>query len=32
MGHTERSANGLYQNVPGNAFQPLIEGGVAYFA
>jgi phosphoribosylformylglycinamidine synthase len=31
MGHTERSANGLYQNVPGNAFQPLIEGGVAYF-
>ena len=32
MGHTERSARGLYQNVPGNAFQPLIEGGVAYFA
>ncbi len=31
MGHTERSAEGLYQNVPGNAFQPLIEGGVAYF-
>ncbi|MDO4797821.1 MAG: phosphoribosylformylglycinamidine synthase, partial [Coriobacteriales bacterium] len=31
MGHTERSAAGLYQNVPGNAFQPLIEGGVAYF-
>ena len=31
MGHTERSADGLYQNVPGNAFQPLIEGGVAYF-
>ncbi|MDO4806109.1 MAG: phosphoribosylformylglycinamidine synthase, partial [Coriobacteriales bacterium] len=31
MGHTERSAKGLYQNVPGNAFQPLIEGGVAYF-
>ncbi len=32
MGHTERSAEGLYQNVPGDAFQPLIEGGVAYFA
>ncbi len=32
MGHTERSADGLYKNVPGNAFQPLIEGGVAYFA
>ena len=32
MGHTERSADGLYQNVPGNAFQPLIEGGIAYFA
>jgi phosphoribosylformylglycinamidine synthase len=31
MGHTERSAEGLYLNVPGNAFQPLIEGGVAYF-
>ncbi len=22
---------GLYKNVPGNAYQPLIEGGVAYF-
>ena len=32
MGHTERSANGLYYNVPGDAFQPLIEGGVEYFA
>ncbi|MBR3160589.1 MAG: phosphoribosylformylglycinamidine synthase [Atopobiaceae bacterium] len=32
MGHTERAADGLYQNVPGNAFQPLFEGGVAYFA
>ena len=31
MGHTERSAQGLYKNVPGNRFQPLIEGGVAYF-
>ena len=31
MGHTERAANGLYLNVPGNSFQPLIEGGVGYF-
>jgi len=31
MGHTERSGYGLYQNVPGNLYQPLIEGGVAYF-
>ena len=31
MGHTERSGEGLYKNVPGNKFQPLIEGGVAYF-
>ena len=32
MGHTERAARGLYQNVPGNAFLPLFEGGVAYFS
>ena len=32
MGHTERSGSGLYKNVGGNLFQPLIEGGVAYFA
>lgn len=32
MGHTERSGQGLYKNVPGNNFQPLIEGGVGYFA
>ena len=31
MGHTERSGNGLYQNVPGNKYQKLFEGGVAYF-
>ena len=31
MGHTERSGAGLYLNVPGNAYQPLIEGGVEYF-
>ncbi len=32
MGHTERSSAGLYKNVPGNAYQPLFEGGVSYFA
>jgi len=31
MGHTERSGYGLYKNVPGNKYQPLIEGGVGYF-
>ncbi len=31
MGHTERSGDGLYKNVPGNKFQPLFEGGVEYF-
>ncbi len=32
MGHSERAGVGLYKNVPGNSFQPLIEGGVSYFA
>ena len=32
MGHSERSGRGLYKNVPGNTYQPLFEGGVAYFA
>ena len=31
MGHTERSGRDLYKNVEKNAFQPLFEGGVAYF-
>lgn len=31
MGHTERNGYGLYRNVPGNMFQPLIEGGIGYF-
>lgn len=31
MGHTERSGRDLYQNVPGNKYQPLFEGGVDYF-
>ncbi len=31
MGHTERNGYGLYKNVPGDTFQPLIEGGVSYF-
>jgi phosphoribosylformylglycinamidine synthase len=32
MGHSERSGEGLYVNVPGNTFQPIFEAGVAYFA
>ena len=32
MGHSERVSRGCYQNIPGNRFQPLLEGGVAYFA
>ena len=31
MGHSERSGRGLYKNVPGDTYQPLIEGGVGYF-
>ena len=31
MGHSERSGVQLYKNVPGNAYQPLFEGGVEYF-
>ena len=31
MGHSERSGYGLYKNVPGDLYQPLIEGGVGYF-
>ncbi|MDL2323872.1 phosphoribosylformylglycinamidine synthase [Ruminococcaceae bacterium OttesenSCG-928-A16] len=31
MGHTERSGNRLYINVPGNKEQKLFEGGVDYF-
>ncbi|PLS30294.1 phosphoribosylformylglycinamidine synthase [Bifidobacterium margollesii] len=32
MGHSERSGNGLYLNVPGNKYQPIFEAGVEYFA
>lgn len=32
MGHSERSGNGLYKNVPGTLYQPIFEGGVNYFA
>jgi phosphoribosylformylglycinamidine synthase len=32
MGHTERYTSGTYKNVGGNPYQPLFEGGVAYFA
>ena len=31
MGHTERAGMDLYKNVEGDRFQPLFEGGVAYF-
>ena len=31
MGHTERSGDELYRNVPGKKYQPLFEGGVDYF-
>ena len=31
MGHSERWSVGLYQNVPGDKFQPIIQGGVSYF-
>ena len=31
MGHVERRGDGLYKNVPGEKFMPLIESGVAYF-
>lgn len=32
MGHTERGVTpGVFQNVPGDMFQPLFEGGVGYF-
>ena len=32
MGHSERSGNGLYVNVPGDKYQPIFEAGVEYFA
>lgn len=31
MGHTERLANGLYQNIPGNFNMPIFEGATSYF-
>ena len=31
MGHTERSGENLYKNVPGDKYQPLFEGGMDYF-
>ena len=31
MGHSERSGDGLYVNVPGNKYQPIFEAGVEYF-
>jgi phosphoribosylformylglycinamidine synthase len=32
MGHSERSGAGLYKNVPSVLYQPIFEGGVAYFS
>lgn len=32
MGHSERAGAGLYKNISTYAYQPLIEGGVEYFA
>lgn len=31
MGHSERAGTDLYKNVQGDRFQPIFEGGVAYF-
>ena len=31
MGHSERTGENVYRNVPGDKFQPLFEGGVEYF-
>ena len=31
MGHSERSGESLYKNVPGNKYQPIFESGVKYF-
>lgn len=32
MGHTERYTKGNFKNVPGSMYQPIFEGGVAYFS
>ncbi len=31
MGHSERSGDRLYENVSGDKYQPIFEGGVDYF-
>ncbi len=31
MGHSERSGDGLYQNIPDATYQPIFEGAVGYF-
>ncbi|MEG1932307.1 MAG: phosphoribosylformylglycinamidine synthase subunit PurQ, partial [Pygmaiobacter sp.] len=31
MGHSERSGEDVFRNVPGNKYQPLFEGGMDYF-
>ena len=32
MGHTERSSENTFKNVPGNKFQKIFESGVEYFS
>ncbi|MDR2982967.1 MAG: phosphoribosylformylglycinamidine synthase [Puniceicoccales bacterium] len=32
MGHSERRGENVAKNIPGNKYQPLFDGGVAYFA
>lgn len=31
MGHTERAGRFIGRNIPGNLYQPLFDGGIAYF-
>ncbi len=31
MGHSERSGDNLYKNVPGNKIQPIFSSGIQYF-
>ncbi len=31
MGHSERSGDNLYKNVPGNKIQPIFKSGIQYF-
>ena len=31
MAHSERMRDGVAQNIPGNKFQPIFQGGIHYF-